>query len=166
MTGRLAASEREEHGVDRTRAATYGGGMETTIGRVVRAAGRYEGTGSGAESGPFDATIEITPVLDGMGATIDYVAVASDGTELHAEHTTLAFDSWSGQATLYVMCSELNGVGQLIEVSGSRFDNGQGIDGFELQIEIALDDVLEYVWSWGAPGEPLTERSRAVFELR
>ena len=100
-----------------------------------------------------------------MGATIDYVATAPDGAELHAEHTTLAFDMWSGQATLYVLCAELSGVGQLIEASGSTFNNGQGLDGFELQIEIALGDALEYVWSWGAPGEPLVEQSRAVFSL-
>jgi hypothetical protein len=139
--------------------------METIIDRVVAVAGRYEGTGDGAESGPFTATLEIASILDGMAATIDYAAIAPDGTALHAEHTTLAFDSWSGQATLFVLCAELNGVGQLIEVGGSTFNNGQGTDGFELQIEIAIADRLEYIWSWGQPGEPLVEQSRAVFSL-
>jgi hypothetical protein len=140
--------------------------METIIDRVVSAAGRHEGTGQGAESGPFTAMLEIASILDGMGATIDYVATAPDGTELHAEHTTLAFDMWSGEATLYVLCAELTGVGQLIQVSDSAFDNGRGTEGFELQIEIAVGDELEYVWSWGPPGEALAEQSRATFSLR
>jgi hypothetical protein len=140
--------------------------METIIDRVIAVAGRYEGSGDGAESGPFSASLEITPLLHGLGATIDYTATATDGTQLHAEHTVLAFDMWSGEATLYVLCAELSGVGQLVQVGASTFANGQGIDGFDLQIEILLDDQLEYVWSFGEPGEPLTEQSRATFPLR
>ena len=48
--------------------------METIIDRVAAIAGRYEGSGDGAESGPFTATLEIAPLLRGMGATIDYTA--------------------------------------------------------------------------------------------
>lgn len=140
--------------------------METIIDRVIAAAGRYDGSGDGAESGPFTATIEIGGLLGGMGATIDYVAIAPDGTELHAEHTVLAFDMWSGEATLYVLCAELSGLGQLVQVSESTFTNGQGPDGFQLQIELELGDHLEYTWSWGQPGEPLAEQSRATFALR
>ncbi len=140
--------------------------METIIDRMIAAAGRYDGTGDGSESGPFDATIEIVALLDGMGATIDYIATAPDGSELHREHTMLAFDMWSGEATLYVLCAELNGIGQLVQASGSTFTNGQGTEGFELQIEIVIDDQLEYIWSWGQPGEPLVEQSRATFPLR
>lgn len=140
--------------------------METIIDRLITAAGRYEGTGDGTESGPFNATIEIAPLLDGMGATIDYIATAHDGTELHREHTVLAFDMWSGEATLYVLCAELSGVGQLVQGSGSTFTNGQSTDGLELQIEIVIADRLEYVWSWGQPGERLVEQSRATFPLQ
>ena len=140
--------------------------METIIDRLIAAAGRYEGTGDGSESGPFNATIEITPLLGAMGATIDYVATARDGSELHREHTVLAFDMWSGEATLYVLCAELSGVGQLVQASGSTFTNRQGTDGFELQIEIVIADRLEYVWSWGPPGEPLVEQTRAAFSLQ
>jgi hypothetical protein len=140
--------------------------METIIDRLIAVAGHYEGTGDGSESGPFDATIEITTLLGGMGATIDYSAAAPDGSELHREHTVLAFDMWSGEATLYVLCAELSGVGQLVQASGSTFTNGQGTEGFELQIEIVIADHLEYAWSWGQPGEPLAEQSRAVFSLQ
>lgn len=139
--------------------------METIIDRLVAIAGRYEGTGDGTESGPFGATIEIVPLLGGMGATIDYTATARDGSELHREHTVLAFDMWSGEATLYVLCAELNGVGQLVQSSESTFTNGQGTDGLQLQIEIVTGDQLEYVWSWGQPGEPLAEQSRARFTM-
>mgnify|MGYP006347301755 CR=1 FL=1 len=140
--------------------------METIIDRMIAAAGRYDGTGDGSESGSVYATIEIVALLDGMGATIDYIATAPDGSELHREHTMLAFDMWSGEATLYVLCAELNGIGQLVQASGSTFTNGQGTEGFELQIEIVIDDQLEYIWSWGQPGEPLVEQSRATFPLR
>jgi hypothetical protein len=140
--------------------------METIIDRLIAVAGRYEGTGDGSESGPFTATIEIAPLLDGMGVTIDYVATAPDGDELHREHTVVAFDMWSGEATLYVLCAELSGMGQLVQTSASTFTNGQGTDGFELQIEIVITERLEYIWSWGQPGEPLVEQSRAVFSLR
>jgi hypothetical protein len=152
--------------LERGQVAAYGGAMETIIDRVVSTAGRYEGTGDGAESGPFTAVVEITTILGGMGATIAYVATAPDGTLLHSEHTTLAFDMWSGEATLYVLCAELTGMGQLVEVSDSVFNNGRSTEGFELQIEIAIGDTLEYVWSWGPPGEQLTEQSRATFPLR
>ena len=140
--------------------------METIIDRVVSAAGRYEGTGDSVGSGPFTAALDIEAILDGTGAMIDYVATAADGTELHAEHTMLAFDMWSGEATIYVLCAELSGVGQLVQISHSTFSNGRGVDGFEVQIEIALGDDLEYVWSWGPPGEELIEQSRATLALR
>jgi hypothetical protein len=140
--------------------------METIIDRVAALAGRYEGSGDGSAIGPFTATLEIAPLLGGMGATIHYTTTGKDGTELHAEHTVLAFDMWSGEATLYVLCDELSGVGQLVQVGAFTFANGQGIDGFDLQIEIVLGDQLEYVWSFGEPGEPLAEQSRATFPLR
>ncbi len=57
--------------------------METIIDRIVAAAGRYEGPGDGVESGPFTATIDITPLLDGMGAIIVYMASDPDGVVLH-----------------------------------------------------------------------------------
>jgi hypothetical protein len=140
--------------------------METIVDRVVAAAGQYEGAGHGAESGAFTASIDIRPVLDGMGATIDYVATDPAGKIIHSEHTMLAFDMWSGEATLYVLCADLSGLGQLVQVSNSTFNNGRGTAGLELQIELAIGDGLEYVWSWGAPGEPLSERSRAKLAAR
>lgn len=140
--------------------------METIIDRVVSVAGRHEGTGDGTESGPFTAVLEVTPILDGMGATIDYAATAPDGASLHSEHTTLAFDMWSGEATLYVLCAELTGMGRLIQISDSTFNNGRGADGFELQVEIVIDDAIDYVWSWGPSGEQLCEQSRATFPLK
>lgn len=140
--------------------------METIVDRVVAAAGHYEGTGDGPERGPFTATIDIRPLLDGMGASIDYLATADDGEVVHREHTVLAFDMWSGEATLYVLCAELSGVGQLVQVSDSTFNNGRGTDGLEVQIELALGAELDYVWAMGAPGEALTERSRARLTRR
>ena len=102
-----------------------------------------------------------------MGASIDYVAIDPDGEVLHREHTLLAFDMWSGEATLYVLCAELSGLGQLVQTTDSTFSNGRGADGFELQVEIVVaDDRIEYVWSWGAPGVALTEQSRATVALR
>lgn len=145
----------------------YGEGMETIVDRIVAAAGHYEGSGAGSESGPFTATFDISPLLDGLGASIDYVAIGPDGDVLHREHTLLAFDMWSGEATLYVLCDELSGLGQLVQATESTFSNGRGTDGFELQVEVDIaDDRIEYVWSWGAPGEALTERSRATVAVR
>ena len=135
--------------------------METIVDRIVAAAGRYEGTGDGSETGPFTAAIDIQPLLDGMGASIDYVATGPDGRVLHRQHTILAFDMWSGEATLYVLCAELNGLGQLVQVSDTTFDNGRGVDGLEVQVELGVGEELDYVWAVGAPGEALTERWRA-----
>lgn len=140
--------------------------MDTIIDQVLSVAGRHDGTGDGVESGPFTATLEVAPILGTMGASIDYVATAPDGRELHSEHTVLAFDSWSGQPTLFVLCAELNGIDQLVQTGESTFNNGRGTEEFELQIEISLDGgTLEYVWSSGAPGEALAEQSRATFPL-
>jgi hypothetical protein len=137
--------------------------METIIDRVVAAAGRYEGSGSGSESGPFSGVLNIRPLLDGLGAELTYTTTGPDGSVLHDEHTLLAFNMWSGEATLYVMCSELNGVGELLQVGKSTFSNGRGANEFELQIEIVIDEAdLAYVWSWGGPGDELAEQSRAT----
>jgi hypothetical protein len=114
--------------------------METIVDRLAAAAGHYEGSGDGAESGPFTAVFDVGVLLDGMGATIDYVATAGNGTVVHREHTVLAFDMWSGEATLYVLCPELRGVGQLVQIGDSTFDNGRGTDGFQLQIDLVLDE--------------------------
>jgi hypothetical protein len=141
--------------------------METIIDRIVGAAGHHAGAGDGTESGPFAATLDITPILGGLGAAIDYLATAPDGSELHREHTVLAFDMWSGEATLFVLCEELNGMGQLVQVGASTFANGRGTEGFEVQIDLVVDDDhLEYAWSWGQPGEPLAEQTRASFSRR
>ena len=137
--------------------------METIIDRVAAAAGHFVGRGDGSESGPFDATFDIRPLLDGMGAEIRYVAADAAGTVLHTEHTVLAFDMWSGEPTLYVLCRELSGLGQLKLRSESTFSNGAGVDSFELQIELTIvEDEVTYVWSWGTPGEALAEQSRAT----
>jgi len=141
--------------------------METVIDRVVAAAGRYEGTGQDsrpdAGTGTFSASVEVRPLVDGMGAELVYVAHRPDGSLVHHEHTLLAFDMWSGEATLYVLCAELNGLGRLVQVTETGFSNGLGVDGFELHVELRLGaDELEHVWSWGAPGEELTEQLRAT----
>jgi hypothetical protein len=137
--------------------------METIITRLTARAGRYEGTGDGAESGAFTASMEISPVLDGLGVEIDYRSVAPDGSELHHEHTIVAFDMWSGEPTLYVLCSALSGMGQLVQTTETTFSNGKGLDELQVQIELLLgDDTIDYVWSWGPPGDALAERSRAT----
>lgn len=71
-------------------------------------------------------------ILGSKGATIGYVATAPDGTELHREHSLPAFDSWSGQPTLSVLCAELSGVEQLVRNGESTFGNGRCIDGFDV----------------------------------
>ena len=137
--------------------------METIIDRVVAAAGRYEGPGDGPESGPFTGVLDIRAVLDGMGAELTYTATAPDGKVIHAEHTLLGFNMWSGEATLYVMCSELKGVGELLQTSETTFNNGRGKIGFELQVELILDGAqLTYAWAWGSPGDDLAELSSAT----
>ena len=70
--------------------------------RLVDVAGRYEGSGDGSESGPFDATIEIVPLLVAYGAersapdrngnTAAEIARSADHTEI-AEYLEGAGDS-------------------------------------------------------------------------
>ncbi len=137
--------------------------METIIERLAAAAGRYRGSGDGAESGPFSATIDVRAALDGLGVEIEYEAIGPDGERLHVERTMLTFNMISGEPTLYVLCDELHGMAQLAQVSESTFSNGAGREGFELQIDIELDgETLDYVWSWGPPQIDLAEQSRAV----
>jgi hypothetical protein len=137
--------------------------METIIDQVVHGAGHYEGKGDGIESGPFDGVVDIRPLLGGRGAELTYRTTAPDGTLLHEEHTVLALDMWSGEPTLYVLCADLEGLGELLQASEHTFSNGRGVDSFQLQIELQLDgDVLHYAWSWGAPGDEVVERTRAT----
>jgi len=140
--------------------------MDSMIDRLNALAGRHEGTGDGAESGPFTATLHIEPMLGSLGTAISYTAIDPSGEQLHTERTTLARDMLSGHLTLFVLCEELSGLGQLSEISDGVFDNGAGVDGFELQITIGLTvDEVTYTWSWSPPGEPLAEQSRATFSL-
>lgn len=137
--------------------------MESLIDKLVARSGAYTGAGDGQESGPFTATIELEPLVGKLGASIAYRAVDPSGEQLHEERTMLAHDMLSGHLTLWVLCDELSGVGQLREVSAGVFNNGAGVDGFELQIEIGLDaEELAYTWSWSPPGAPLAEQSRTV----
>jgi hypothetical protein len=137
--------------------------MDTIIDRVVRAAGRHEGPGDGIESGPFSAVVEVRALQGGRGAELTYVATAPDGSLLHEEHTILALDMWSGEPTLYVLCAELEGMGQLSQVSETTFTNGRDHESLQLRIELRVDgDTLHYIWSWGSPGDELVERSRAT----
>lgn len=141
----------------------YSSKMESLIDQLVARSGAYTGTGDGQESGPFTATIELQPLVGSLGASIAYRAVDPVGEQLHEEQTMLAYDMLSGQLTLWVLCDELSGVGQLREVSTGVFNNGAGPDGFELQIEIGLAaEELTYTWLWSRPGAPLAEQSRAV----
>lgn len=140
--------------------------MDSMIDRLNAMAGAHEGSGDGDESGPFGASIVLEPALDSLGTSISYRAVDPDGAILHQERTTLAHDMLSGRLTLYVLCAELAGVGQLSEVSDGVFNNGAGTNGFELQIAIELTSKqLTYTWSWGAPGAVLAEQSRALIPL-
>jgi hypothetical protein len=102
-----------------------------------------------------------------MGAELTYLETGADGSMLHAEHTLLAFDMWSGVPTLYVLCAELRGLGVLAAVGASRFSNGAGVESYVLQVDIDIaEDRLDYVWWWGPPGDPLVERSRATLQRR
>ena len=140
--------------------------MDTMIDRLNALAGHHEGTGNGDESGPFTATIGIEPLLGSLGAALVYTAVGPAGEQLHTERTTLAHDMVSGHLTLFVLCAELSGLGQLTEVSEGVFNNGAGADGFELQITIGVTaGELTYTWSWAPPGEPLAEQSRATVQI-
>ena len=138
--------------------------METTIDDLSAAAGHYAGTGEGSASGPFTATIDVRPLLGALGVEIDYEAIDPNGDRLHIERTVLTYDMMSGEPTLYVLCDELHGMGQLRQIDASRFNNGAGRGGFELQIEVKIgdDDELNYAWSWGPPDSDLIEQSRAV----
>jgi hypothetical protein len=137
--------------------------METIIDRVVQAAGHYEGDGDGVESGPFHGVVDIRPLLHGRGAELAYTATAPDGTVLHEEHTVLALDMWSGEPTLYVLCAELEGLGELLQVGEATFSNGRGVDSFQLRIELGIEgEILHYAWSWGAPGDDVVERTRVA----
>jgi hypothetical protein len=136
--------------------------MDSMIDRLNAHAGHHNGTGDGAESGPFTATIDLEPLLGSLGTSIVYTATSLDGEQLHTERTTVAHDMFSGRLMLFVLSAELSGLGQLSEVSGGVFNNGAGVESFELQITIELtDDELTYIWSWAPPGAPLTEQSRA-----
>ena len=140
--------------------------MDTMIDRLNALAGNHEGTGNGDESGPFTATISIEPLLRSLGTAIVYTAVNPAGEQLHTERTTLAHDMMSGHLTLFVLCAELSGLGQLTEISEGVFNNGAGVDGFELQITVGFTtDELTYTWSWAAPGDSLAEQSRATFNI-
>jgi hypothetical protein len=53
--------------------------MESLVDRLNSHAGEHAGTGGGRESGPFDATISLTPLLGRLGIAIHYRAVTPGG---------------------------------------------------------------------------------------
>ena len=103
--------------------------MDITIESLAAASGHYTGTGGGEESGPFTAVIDVRPMLGTLGVEIEYEAIDPDGDRLHIERTVLTYDMMSGEQTLYVLCDELHGMGQLHLTAANRYNNGAGRGG-------------------------------------
>ncbi len=129
------------------------------------ATGRYAGTGDGIESGPFDATIDVTG-LPGGALAIDYVAISPTGGELHREHTV-----WSstpdGRGLLVIAHSESPIVTTMVEGAPGVFSQPEPVGPYALSIHVEQPSPgrLRWAWWWAPTGEEPIERSCADVRL-
>lgn len=134
--------------------------------------GTYRGTGRNHAQETFAGTLKLETILGGRGFQLRYLATASDGTLLHAEHSLLAPDE-NGNLCLWnfntnapgLLCHRLESLrpGPPLEAD-FRYGDFTQASGFREQVSLRLDPdgSLGYTYAWGLPGDECVERSGVI----
>jgi hypothetical protein len=140
---------------------------------LLEHAGRYRGTGVGAEGEPITCDLSLLPVVGSAGLLLRFRAHRRDGVCTHEEHTLIG-PTPAGRLGLWILSAPAAAVrAHLLRRRRGRgehrdflFAYGRGGDstGFREEISLALDgpSKLQYTQRWGMPGSGLSERARVA----
>ncbi len=134
--------------------------MSSLLGALLSAPGLYRGRGDGAESGPFMARIQVSPVVSASGVAIDYEASSDRRGLQHVEHSVLTVGE-DGRPALHVFCSELPGVVRFTEGKPGVFTLYDGPIQARIVVTVPNPGHLTYSWWWSRDENELSEQFRA-----
>lgn len=142
------------------------------ISALASRCGRWRGDGRRYGGAPFDAEIELKPMLGGRGVSMTYVA-REGGAVIHHEEALVAHDP-EGRAAMWTFHTNTDGVwqqryrGERPTGDGGRallFGVGDVGNGATLRTEVSLelfgDGTFGHRRIIGVPGGEFVERSRA-----
>ena len=134
--------------------------MGSLLATLLGAPGLYRGRGDGAESGPFVARINVSPVVSARGVAIDYEAISDRRGVQHVEHSVLTVGE-DGRAALHVLCGELPGVVRFTEGRPGVFTLYDGPLQARIIVTVPSAGHLTYAWWWSRDESEPSEQSRA-----
>jgi hypothetical protein len=146
----------------------------TSVLRVLlEHAGRYRGTGVGAEGEPITGDLSLLPVVGAAGLLLRFTAHRRDGVLTHEEHTLIG-PTPTGRLGLWILSAPTDAVRAHVlrrrrgrgEQRAFLFASGRSRNGvgFREEISLALDgrSQLTYTQRWGMPGRSLCDRARVA----
>lgn len=146
--------------LSRLDAGRYRVAVTDLLQRLTGAPGLYRGRGDGMESGPFIARIQISSMVRGRAAVLDYEAVSDANGLQHVEHTILTTGE-SGRLELHVACLELPGVVRFLETRPGVFASFDGPMPAQILVTVPTEGSLTYGWWWSRDEAEPREQSRA-----
>src|SRR6185437_7576325 len=129
------------------------------------------GEGINHEGQPFTGRLTLSPLLDGCGFSIEFIATGRDGTVYHQEESMIA-PSLDEKLTLWNFNTNMPGLvphelrtaaikpgAKLSLIFG--FNPSDDAKSFreEVALDVWSDSELSYTYSWGLPGGEFKERS-------
>ncbi len=146
--------------------------MSGILKALSQRSGKFEGEGINHEGSRFIGRLEISPVIDGHAIQIAFQAQGMDGTLLHQERSTIAYDPketlclWSVHSnhpkmTTHELRSE--GVSEAGSLQTLVFGHGaledRSVFREEITVEIWNSGEVGYRYAWGMPGGDFSARS-------
>jgi hypothetical protein len=126
---------------------------------VDELAGRWEGDGTTDEDAPFHGTLDLEPLAGGRGLSVEFKAVANDGTVLFRHRGILAGDRL---AFLDDAVGELKILDRRDRnVYGSGEPQHEESYRLEVSFQVASEREMDLTIASGLPGQPFTPRIRA-----
>ena len=143
--------------------------------KLSKLEGRFIGKGINHEGQNFTGIFESKTVSNGSGLSFSFQAIGDDGTLFHTE-SSLIGKTFQGNLGLWVLSSNHPAVferslltkpsiseGEFTWVFG--YGNQEDRNSFREEIRIeSKDGSINYVYSWGMPGEDFAERSGALMK--
>ncbi len=128
--------------------------MTNLLPSLTSSPGLYRGAGDGPEWGPITARMDITSVVAGRAATLDFEAVNATGL-VRVDHCVVSTDE-RGRPELAMISDELPGIVRFTQAEPGTFMAFEPIKA-KIVIAVAADNALTYQWWWArdeAPSKP------------
>jgi hypothetical protein len=144
--------------------------MNEIIEILSKRKGKYKGNGENHYKEKFSAELEIKPIIDSCGIQIDFKA-GNENEVYHEEHTLITLNH-NDELFMWTLCNSVSSMMALEFRNHERsdfikdmitfgFGHPQDKSAFREEISIVLwyDGDVEYVYSWGLPGDIFKIRS-------